>query len=384
MRPKKIKIVHIITGLSTGGAEMMLLKLLSKTDKNQYDVQVISLTNNGPIGEKISQLGINVHIIGMKRGIPNPIVIIKLIKLLNLFKPDIIQTWMYHSDLLGGLAAKIYKRKLPVIWNIRHSNLDKKYNKRSTILVAKVCSYLSRLIPEKIICCSEEAMSKHVQLGYIHKKFIVIPNGFELESFYPDKNKRLEIRKELGINDDDILIGLIGRFDPLKDHHNFFEAVKVLSLNKRIYFLLCGDQIDKNNSIIINHLSKININGQFFLLGRRDDIDRINCGLDISTSSSYGEGFSNVIGESMASGVPCVVTNVGDSALIVGDTGKIVPSKDPAALAKAWVELIMLSPLERKELGLLARERIKMHFDITIICDKYYSVYKQVYKTFQY
>ena len=180
-----MRIVHIITGLSTGGAEMMLYKLLSRMDRNEFDCEVISLTDLGQVAEKISSLGIHVHALGMKRGRPHPILLFRLASLLRDKSPDLVQTWLYHSDLIGGIAAKI-AGNIRIFWSIRQSNIDSDSNKRSTVLTARTCAMLSKWVPEIIICCSQSAKASHLDLGYAENKMIVIPNGFDLDTFRPD------------------------------------------------------------------------------------------------------------------------------------------------------------------------------------------------------
>jgi len=377
---KKIKVLHIITGLSTGGAEIMLYKLVSKMDRSCFDIYVVSLTDIGPVGEKIKKLNIPVVAVGMKRGWKGFFSFSEFFKLLRIvknYKPDVIQTWMYHSDLIGGLVGKILK--VPVIWNIRHSNLNPKYNKKTTIWTAKICTKLSKALPKKIICCSYASKNVHKKLGYDENKMVVIPNGFDVDIFFPDRQGREKIRRELNLNDKTIVIGFAARFDPQKDHKNFFEAAKIVhKIYPNVHFLLCGDGISWKNEKLKEWIKKSGVKNVTCLLGRRDDMKDIYNAIDILSSSSYGEGFPNVIGEAMACGVPCVVTNVGDSAIIVGDTGFVVPPKNPEALAEAIIKVIEMGEEKRKELGRKARDRIKENYSIEKIVNSYEQLYKKV------
>lgn len=375
------KIIHIITGLNTGGAETMLYKLLSNIDRTKFELKVLSLTDIGSIGKKIEKLGISVKALDMKRGVPDPRFIFRLVAILKKENPDILQTWMYHSDLIGGIAAKM-ARNIPVVWNIRMSNLDPEGSKKTTILTAKACAKLSKTIPKKIICCSEASFKVHSELGYKEEKMIVIPNGFDLDAFKPDTEARYSVRRELRIPDDAAIIGMVARFDPQKDHKNLINAAGVLcKSNKNIHFILCGDGITNDNKQLAKWIQKYNLQANFHLLGRRADISYITAAFDIaSSSSSYGEGFPNVVGEAMSCEVPCVVTNVGDSAYIVGDTGIVVPPKNPLAMAKAWEKLIKLPAEERKILGKLARKRIEDNFEISSVVNQYEVLYNQLFK----
>lgn len=357
---------------------MMLYKLLSSMDNQVFHHDVISLTDVGAVGKKINSLGVPVQSLKMCRGIPDPWALVKLMTILKRSKPDVIQTWMYHSDLIGGLAAK-FTGKPPVCWGIRHSNLDPSLNKSMTIWVAKLCAYLSRWLPSMIVCCSNSSKQVHYSLGYALDKMIVIPNGFDLEAFRPNSDAISLVRDELGLCEDAFLIGLVGRFDPLKDHKNFILAAeKLLQIKPDVHFVLCGNLVDWDNSELSSLIDRYNVRSSFHLLGARQDIPILTAAFDIATSSSSGEGFPNVIGEAMACGVPCVVTDVGDSAFIVGSTGIVVPPCDPNALADAWLKLINMKHAERNRLGESARQRIKEHFSLSEIARCYALLYERV------
>jgi len=185
--------------------------------------------------------------------------------------------------------------------------------------------------------------------------------------------------EELGISKDALLIGLVGRFDPQKDHYNFVRAAALLNGHALdAHFLLCGDQVSWENSILTGWIEASGLANRFHLLGRREDITRLTAALDIASSSSYTEGFPNVIGEAMSCGVPCVVTDVGDSALIVGNTGKVVPPKNPEALAAAWGDLIKMGPEYRRQLGSAARRRVEENYSLPAIVSKYENLYKEL------
>lgn len=353
----------------------MLYNLLSRMDRTAFDPQVISLTNIGSIGGKIRALGVPVRAMGMRRSMPNPLEVLRLAHQLRKARPDVIQTWMYHADLVGGLAAKI-ARDIPLAWGIRASNLDPQGIKRRTIWTVMVCARLSRWLPTRIVCCSVASRRVHMERGYTADKMVVIPNGFDLDAFRPDPAARLTVRQELGISKEALLIGLVARFDPLKDHRNFVQAAALLHARvPDVHFLLCGDGITWENRDLAGLIDTAGIRNCCHLLGLRDDVPRLLAALDIASLSSYGEGLPNVVGEAMACGVPCVVTDVGDSALIVGETGRVVPPKDWEALAAAWREMIEIGAEERKQLGLAARRRIEEHFSLAAVVGRYQALY---------
>jgi glycosyltransferase involved in cell wall biosynthesis len=375
----KIRLVLIITGLSTGGAEGMLLKILQKIDRSRFSPMVISLSTKGEIGGHIEILGIPVYALQMKSGAVSPIRFLHLIKLLRKLKPDVVHTWMYHADLLGGLAARLSGTKA-VAWGIRHSNLSAEHNKRSTLQVMKLCAHLSGWLPQRILTCSEQAQSIHVAAGYCAHKMWLIPNGFDLSRFQPDHEARNAVRAEFSLTSDTPLVGIVARDDPQKNHTGFIEAAaRVHAAIPRVHFVLAGLGVDRNNGALTKLIEEKGLTDVVHLLGRRDDIPRLMASFDLLvSSSSFGEAFPNVLGEAMASGVPCVATDVGDSALIVGSTGLIVQPADSYALADAIQKLLELNPKARREMGVAARRRVEQMFDIEKIVKHFENFYLEL------
>jgi glycosyltransferase involved in cell wall biosynthesis len=377
-RGAPISILCLTTSLGVGGAEMMLYKFLSGMDRTRFTAKVISLINLGPVGKKIQLLGIPVRSLGMVRGKPNPMSVLRLARWLREDAPDVIQTWMYHADLVGGLGAKL-AGGIPVVWGIHHT-LIHEGNKRLTLQTVRACARLSRWLPKRIVCCSYTSQQVHTVLGYAAEKMLVIPNGSDLTAFKPDSAARVSIRRELQIPDDAPIIGHVGRFHPQKDHHNFIQAAALLHESRPdAYFILCGDDVMWENAELVRWIDEVGIRSRCRLLGRRDDMPRLTAALDVASSSScYGEAFPMVIGEAMGCGVPCVVTHVGDSALIVGETGRVVPPQNPQALFIALRRLIELGREERSQLGMAARRRIKEHFDLPDIVARYQNLYREL------
>lgn len=358
---------------------MTLYKLLLASDRLSSASEVISLTGNGAIGEKIQALGVPVRALGMSSGGTSPFALLRLARWLRRSSPAVIQTWMYHADLIGGVAAKLAAGP-PVAWGIRHSDLNPKSSKRSTIWTVRTCARLSRWLPAHIVCCSEASLRVHGELGYAVEKMRVIPNGFDLNAFKPDEGARISVRRELGIADEAPLIGLVARFDPQKDHRTFVEAAAKLNARRPdVHFLLCGNGISRDNVELAGWIDAVGLTNRCHLLGLRDDVPRLVAALDVaSSSSSYGEGFPNVVGEAMACAVPCAVTDVGDSALIVKDTGRVVPARNPGALAAAWLEVFGMSEDGRRRLGAAARQRVRDHFDLSRIARCYEDLYGEM------
>jgi glycosyltransferase involved in cell wall biosynthesis len=369
----------VITGLDADGAETVLHSITSRMDPARFQNEVVSLIELGPMAEKLQSSGMRVRSLGMRRGSANPVHVVRLAIWLRQSQPSVVQTWMYHADLLGGIAARLAKK--PVVWAIHHTNLDPGQNKRLTIWTARMCARLSRHLPRRIVCVSEEGRKAHVEFGYDGTKMDVIPNGFDLKQFAPDGEARLALRRELNLPAETLLIGMAARFHVQKGHRNFIAAAAQLHARiPQAHFVLCGKGADADN---VELSSWINRGGQslgnvFHLLGPRTDMRRFFAALDIATSSSLSEAFPMAVGEAMACGTPCVVTNVGDSAMIVGETGKVVPPQNPAALALAWEQLLTAGPAARRQLGDAARRRVEQNFSLDHIVERYQELYREV------
>lgn len=372
------RIVHIITGLPMGGSQTMLAKLLCAMDAKVWAPEVISLRDKGSVGEKLAAAGFSVRALGMREGPSDLLALARLARWLRELRPAIVQTWLYHADLFGGLAAR-WAGGFPVIWNIRQTNPQAEGNRRSTRWIVRLCARLSRHLPVRIVCCSEASRRAHAGLGYDAERMVVIPNGFDLADFRPDPTARESVRRELRIAADTPLVGQVARFDPQKDHENFVEAARLLEESRPdVHFLLCGEGIDERNVELRRWVERAGIADRCHLLGPRTDVSRLLAALDVASLSSAGEGFPNVLGEAMACAVPCVATDVGECAAIIGETGRIVPSRDPAALAAGWRELIDAGLDARHRLGEKARRRIETEFDLPRIAARYQSLYEQV------
>ncbi len=372
-----LKIIHIITSLDAGGAQTMLCGLLSQTDGGRVEPSVWSLLPGGDVVGRITELGIPVHSTEMTRGSADPAAVLRLARVLRRERPDIVQTWLYHADLVGGVAARL--AGIPVVWNIRHAAMNARLDRPQTIRVVKLLSHLSRWMSRRIITNSFAARDAHVDMGYRADRFVVIPNGFDTDLLRPDPGARREVRDELGIGDDTPVVGLFGRYVPHKDHRTFVSAAaRLIARLPEVRFVLCGDGIDRENAELTGWIEDAGMRDCVFLLGVRTDVPRLAATLDVATSSSRSESFPMVIGESMACGVPCVVTDVGDSRRLVGDCGRVVPAGDPDALAASWQEMLCMSPGARRELGEAARRRIEDNYSLPVIAERYQSLYEEV------
>jgi len=369
-------VVHIITGLDQGGAEATLYRLIMACGTPAYH-SVISLTDEGVYGDRLRMLGVKVESLNMPRGSLSISSLFRLYCLLRSWHPSVVQTWMYHADLMGGVIAKMAGVR-KVVWNVRHSNLDPCCNNRGLLKVAKLCAFFSSWVPDHIVCCSEEARRVHMAIGYKKDIIVIIPNGYNLSVFLHDENAGKSLREELGVSDK-LLVGMVARWDPQKDHANLFAAMsKVWNTRKDVQLLCVGSEMTEKNENLLRIMRNAGGDGKTLLVGPRDDIPRVMNALDLHVLSSVGEAFPNCVAEAMACGTPCVVTDVGDAKLIVGDTGWISPPGNPEAFAEKILEA--LTDLECTDKATRARRcRIRIEENFSLL--RMVAAYEQLWES---
>tara|TARA_B100000787_G_scaffold170101_1_gene164007 strand:- start:11999 stop:13111 length:1113 start_codon:yes stop_codon:yes gene_type:complete len=365
------KILHIISGIGAGGAERVLYNIASDTSNNHF---IISLKKKNFI--KTVYNFSNFKIIYLNLSSFNFIFkFIHLTYYIIKIKPDVVQTWMYHADFFGGLAAKIVGIK-NIFWNIRNSNLDKK-TKFSTKLVLKINAILSNFIPNKIISCSKNSIKIHHALGY-KNKFIYIGNGIKKKN---NKYYNNSLNQKILLKNDDFIITYVGRWHPQKDFETLFKSLKILKhmygFNKWKIFI-AGHGLDKTNTEFCNLIKLYNIQKEVKLVGQLKDIDKLYNLSDINVlSSSHGEAFPNVVIEAMSQGVPCVATNVGESKNIISNYGWCVEIKSPLKFARCIYQAINLKKNLKlwNNLKLNCKKSVHQRFGM----DKMISNYNQLW-----
>ena len=372
------KVMHMITELDVGGAEIMLTKLLAAMDPGQFSHSVLSLKNKGPIAAQIEKLGIPVYELNLHRPFSRIRALTRLRMIFSEQRPDLIQGWLYHGNLAAGMLRFLNVSNRPVIWNIRCSLNSFKLEKPLTYMAIRAGVLFSRSVAG-ILYNSHFSTDQHSAIGYSSGKACIIPNGFDLRRFKPNLLARQKVRSALKVPKDGILIGLIARYHPMKDHVNFLRAASLIAKKRtNVRFLILGGDVDQRASGLIGIVEALGLRGRVILLGERPDVESFYPALDIASLSSYGEGFPNVIGEAMACCIPCVVTDVGDCRRLVGKTGIVVPAKNPEALEKGWEALIDKGQAERNKLGKAARRRILENFEISNIAGRYEELYQRV------
>lgn len=374
-----MRVAHLITDLQTGGTEMMLRRLVMKLQAMDVENTVISLRRTAPRPECLTRLGIALHDLDMRPNTPGLRAFVRLRRLLKAFRPDVVHTWMYHADFVGGLAAGL-TRLAPVVWGIHHTPAKPERLKPLTRFIVRANALLSHFVPERIICCAHASRASHEALGFARRKMIVIANGFDTEMFRPNAAARASVRQELDLAADTALVGLIARFHPQKDHRTFVAAAAgLIRRSPDVHFLLAGRNVDGNNEQLRGWLDATGAPERFHVLGDRDDIPRLMAACDVvTTSSAFGEAFPLVLGEAMSCGVPCVTTDVGDSARLVADAGRVVPPGEPDALAGAWLSVLELGRDERLRLGEMARARVLAGYEIAGYVQAHMEVYREV------
>jgi len=367
-------ILHIITGLGDGGAEAVLYRLCKQDQTARH--KVISLTGAGKYGPLLEASGTSVLCLDMPRGRVTVSGFLRLWRDIRADRPDVVQTWMYHSDLLGGAAARLAGLS-NICWGIHHTTLDPAVSPPSTILVAKACARFSRMIPRRILCCAEKSCEIHAELGYDEVRMAVIPNGYDLSVFQPDPAAGEALRTSLGLDAMAPVLGFVARFDPLKDHGTLLAALaRLRAQGLRPTCLLVGTGMTADNPTLIEMINASGLGDQVQLLGRRSDIPAVMNALDLHVMSSISEAFPNVLAEAMACGTPCVSTDVGDAAVILGETGCIVPPRDPAALADAIANMLALrGTLGWSERRAAAHQHVADHFSLERMIERYHRAW---------
>jgi len=372
-----LKVLHIITSLGDGGAENTLYKICKHDSVNEHII--ISLKRADKYSLLLKKIGIKVYHLNMKfYSILN---FFYLIKLLRFLKPNIVQTWLVHGDLIGGVAAKLSGFH-NIVWNIRYSNLEIKKTNLVNLLLIKLLAKLSFYIPKLIIVVSTSTKRNCKDLGYHEKKLFLIPNGYDLSILKPSKNKRLYFRKRFKIKKKTPIIGNVARYDPMKDHANLLMALSLIQKQDIDFFcILVGSNVDKKNMKLVNLIKRLKLSNYVKLLGSHNNIVEVMNEIDVyAQSSSYGEGFPNVVAEAMACKTPCIVTNVGDAAFIVGKTGWVVPKNNSLKLSKAIIQSIFLKMKTKnwQQRCNQARLRIAQNFDIDKMIESYNKLWSKV------
>tara|TARA_Y200000002_G_scaffold289511_1_gene243616 strand:- start:2297 stop:3421 length:1125 start_codon:yes stop_codon:yes gene_type:complete len=367
-----MKVLHIITGLKKGGAETLLCNLCEYDE--EFNHTIISLSDTKDLEPSLEKLNVPVFSLNFPDGKLKISGVLKLYRLIKKINPDIVQTWMIHADLIGGLIARFIGIK-NIFWGVHHTVLIYGKVKLSTILILKINALLSYFIPKKIIYCAEKSRSVQESIGFKKSKGVVIQNGYDINKFYRDTNLGNNFRNELKISEDTFVIGHVGSYDPLKDQNTLIEALDILNKqNFKFIAVLVGLNLDNDNNDLVIKIEEKELSSCINLLGMRNDIPAVMNGIDLFILSSISEAFPNVLNEAMACGTPCISTDVGDASFIIKNTGWIVPPKNPKLIVDAVINAEdelrsrTLSWLKRKD---DCHERINENFSLKKMIQKY-------------
>jgi len=372
------RVCHVITGLGTGGAEMMLYKLVRSLDPDRIASRVVSLGARTPLADRIADLGVPVTTLDMRGPFSPrlPGAIRRLTAVIRDWRPDVVQGWMYHGNIAAQIAARLAGSSAATHWNVRQTVYRLRDNSLPTMAVIKAGAWMSRGV-DRVIYNSRTSRAQHAALGYADDRALIIPNGFDCAEFTPNPAMRATLRAELGLAPDATIVGHVARYHPMKDHATLVRAAAIVARrHPTTHWVLAGTDVTRANNALREQIAALGLTERVHLLGERRDVAAITCGFDVACSSSaWGEGFPNVIGEAMACGISCVATDVGDSRWVLGDCGRVVPRGDAEALANAIAELISAGGDKRRALGSRARDRVCSEFAIERVAEQYESLY---------
>jgi glycosyltransferase involved in cell wall biosynthesis len=374
----RIKVLHCITDLSPDGAQRTLLRLIPSLEQAGIESRVVCLAGKGALSFDFESAGFPAIHLGMHRKIPNLAALMRLRALIKEWQPHLVQGWMYHANVAALIASKMSGVATPVLWNVRRCLYDISRDRFGTRLTIRAGARLSRWV-SRIIYCVELAALQHEELGFDSRVRIVVPNGVDMAKFKPAYAARAALRRELGVPDDCLVVGAVGRYHPQKDFEGFLRAAAAVAWGgSTAHFVLAGRGVSRDNPRLTALASELGISRCVHLLGERDDIPAIMSGLDIFVSSSNNEGFSNVLAEAMASGLPCVATDVGAAREVVRGVGRLVPPEEPLELGVAISEMLSLGADQRAEIGLRARTRIGQRYSVERMVERYAHLYRTV------
>lgn len=354
---------------------MALYRLITSSRGSDYTHAVVALTPGGVLGQRLKDAGIELTAFDFKSAPVSQF--FNLLSLMRRSRPDIVQTWLYHADMFGGVAARLAGNP-NVIWGIRTTELTAG-DSRFTVVVRKVCAWLSHWVPRAIVCVAEAARRVHAQVGYDDERMVVVPNGFDVSRLVAQADQVAALRSKCGFTGEHIVVGTLGRFNAAKDQHNFVRAAGLLAKqHSQLRFLMVGRDVEAGNAELIRWIEETGYADRFVLLGERSDVAVCLAAMDIFCLSSRAEGFPNAVGEAMAMGVPCVVTDVGDAAMLVADTGIVVPKENSPALAEGLASVLAMTPTARKQLGQKARDRVLSEFTVERVRERFEAIYQRL------
>lgn len=360
-----LSVLHVITNFSAvGGAEMMLSRLIKAQPNVKHFIVSLMKINQEIYSETLEQCS---YVDSLSwNGINTLKTILKLKKVIKELNPDIIQGWMYHANVLTSLSLMGVKDRPKVFWGIHHSLTSIKEESLSTKIALIFSRYLSHSV-STIIYCAQSSQEQHQAFGFKSLKHTVIPNGIQLENFTLSNDIH-----------NPCIVGFAGRYHPAKGYQYLFETISLLK-DYPIFFKIAGKGANLTTSEISDYFKKYELDAQkVILLDQVSNMSEFYTSIDLFLLTSITEGFPNVLVEAMASGVPCVTTNVGDAEFIVQKNGYVVASRNSQQLSEAILSYVKLSIEEKKELKFSSRQRVESSFSIEKVSKQYLSVWENI------
>jgi glycosyltransferase involved in cell wall biosynthesis len=372
-----IRILHLITDLDRGGAEYCLKRLVESMDARRFSSRIVSILPLGPLGQELKAEHIHVDTLNCATIADIPRAVWQLRKIILTTEPDVIQTWLYHADLLGTFASFLRKQGR-LVWNVRNSDLSQE--KRTDWQVLTSLLALTSGLPDCVVSNSMAGIECHIKRGYRTSQWSHIPNGWKVEDCVPTVERRRRQRHIYGLPADDALIGLVARRARQKDFGCFLSAVALLHNRcPGLKFVLIGKDVSEGKQEFKDALTNTGVRDRLIFLGEQANVASLLPALDaVTLTSAYGEGMPNSIGEAMAAGLPVVATDVGDVRRLVVDGNWIVTPKSPEELANAWIALAGLEPATREAIGERNRTWIKENYSVEHMREHYEALYTWV------
>jgi len=369
------KVMHVISGLHVGGAETMLYRLLSKSSLQKNSI-VISLSVDGELAEKIRQL--DVEVVELPRG---SIVstLKRLVEQVQLHKPNVLQSWLYRADLLTAWAA--WRTRIPLIWNVRQTEVAKVEQQSHIWWAQRIAVWVSKWIPKKIIYCAQAAKDSHERIGFMQSKGLVINNGVDTQHLSMDESLRRSQRQDWGVLNDEMLVGMVGRYDPLKNHARFLRVLRDVIKQcpkQKVKGVLIGRGIHANNAELMELIKRYGLVEKIMLIEEIDNIQPIYCALDVHLLTSDSEGWPNVLAEAMSVSLPCIATDVGDVGVILNDANAVINKNNETQIANKVTEFVKLPKSERWKIGKLNREKIQQNSSLQSAVERYDDLYLNI------
>jgi glycosyltransferase involved in cell wall biosynthesis len=382
MRSAPVHLRHLIGSLDRGGAEQFLVRLVTgiATREPAWRQSVWTLSNNVPLAPDLQRAGVEVRTFDGGKSLAGILQLAGVPRAMASEPCSLLQCWMYHAEVMG-VISRMRGARAPQVWTLRQSRLSGDANTRMTRLLMRISARASRYVPAAIVAGSQAALEAHRTIGYRAPLMPTIHNGVDVAHFAPNVEVRARRRAAWGLDADTIAIGYLARISPVKAHDDLLAAVARLIDTPGLppwRLVLVGSGTGRGEEPLASMIRDAGLNAYVICAAVDPDPAAALTGFDIAVSSSLGEGFPNAVAEGMATGIPTVATDVGDTRSLLGDSPYLVPPAQPERLAAAITALLRLQPNERRALGDSLRRRVQENFDIDSAIDAYAALYRQV------